>query len=69
MPNDSKVLVEIPENFVQLKSTDVKNALKWRITTRNIFIEYLNNRNYIISDCYSIKVDNKHKTYYLLEKL
>jgi predicted GNAT superfamily acetyltransferase len=63
-----KVLVEIPENFNQLKETDYESAFHWREKTRKIFTEYINNKNYIISDCISTKINNKRKTYYLMEE-
>ena len=69
MPYLSTVSVEIPANFVQLTSTNFETALKWRESTRIIFSEYINNRNYIVSNCYSIKTKDNHKTFYILEKL
>jgi predicted GNAT superfamily acetyltransferase len=68
MPDSLKVLMEIPENFIQLKKDSSKSALQWRISTREILAEYINNRNYIISNCHSLKINKERKTYYLLEK-
>jgi predicted GNAT superfamily acetyltransferase len=62
------IYVEIPDNFGQIKSSNFKSALQWRISTREILSEYINNRHYILSDCYSIKINQERKTYYLLEK-
>jgi len=68
MPEAPSVLVEIPEDFNYLLVNKIDEAFVWRISTREIFKEYINKRQYIISDCFSIKHDYNRKTYYLLEK-
>lgn len=62
------VLVEIPDDYIALKKTDFEEALKWRLNTRKIFKEYINNRGYWITEFYSQKKDGKRRNYYLLEK-
>jgi len=68
MPEIPIVLVEIPEDFNYLLLNKIDEALAWRISTCEIFKEYINKRQYIISDCFSIRHENNRKTYYLLEK-
>jgi len=68
MPESPNILVEIPGNFIQMKNDDIESARKWRESTRNIFAEYINNRHYIVSDCYSFNQEDTRKTYYLLEE-
>lgn len=68
MPDLPQILVEIPDNFNQLTMTEFENAKNWRKSTRYILSEYVNNRNYIVDECYSIKINKIRKSYYLLEK-
>lgn len=69
MPNSKKILFEIPENYNLLKKTDYKSAELYRINSQHLFQEYLNNRKYLITDCFSEIIHNQRKTFYLLEKL
>jgi predicted GNAT superfamily acetyltransferase len=62
------VLVKIPEDFVSLKKMNPGEALNWRLNTRKIFKEYINNRGYWITEFYSEKKDGRRHNYYLLEK-
>jgi predicted GNAT superfamily acetyltransferase len=62
------ILVEIPGNFMELKKQDIKEALKWRLQTREIFDEYINNRGFWITEFYSEMTNGKRRNYYLLEK-
>jgi predicted GNAT superfamily acetyltransferase len=68
LPKLPMVFVEIPDNYIQLKNSNFESALQWRISTREILSEYINNRHYIISDCHSLKINKERKTYFLLEK-
>jgi len=43
------VLVEIPDDFQALKSTDISQALAWRLHTRTIF-ESLFEAGYLVTD-------------------
>ena len=62
------VLVEIPEDFSVLKKIDFQGALNWRLKTRNIFNEYINNRGYWITEFYSHKENGKRRNFYLLQE-
>jgi len=64
--NEPEVLVEIPNNYHQLKSTNSEEAARWRENTRTLLSEYLNNRGYFIDECRSIIINNSKRTYYLL---
>jgi predicted GNAT superfamily acetyltransferase len=68
MPDFSHILIEIPENYDRLINEDFEKALNYRIETRRIFLEYINFRHYVACDCYSLKIDNQRKIYYLLKK-
>jgi predicted GNAT superfamily acetyltransferase len=68
MPLLPTVLVQIPDQFVKLSESDVKRATELRMENRAILNEYINNKNYIVSNCISKKTENTRKTYYLLEK-
>lgn len=68
LPDSQKVLVNIPEDFAQLKINQFEEAKEWRIKMRHILTEYINTRNYTISHCFSLKVNRNRRTYYLLEK-
>lgn len=63
-----KMLVEIPDDFLKIKSIDKDNAMSWRMKTRTILNEFLNKRNYQITEFYT-KFENKNReNYYLIEK-
>lgn len=68
MPTNSSVLIEIPENYQIIKKTKPDIANKYRMDTRKLFDEYLNNREYFISDFISATVDDGRRYFYLLEK-
>lgn len=58
MPDSEPTLLEIPSNISSSSHSQYYQLLK----------EYLNNRNYIITNCIADSVEGKVKTYYLLEK-
>jgi len=64
-----KILIEIPGYFLKLKNENPEKALNWRIKTRRILGEYINNRGFYITDFYSIRESKGRKNYYLLEKI
>lgn len=64
----SKILIQIPDSFSDLKLKNFEEAKNWRLSTRKIFTQYINNRNYRVIDCFSNKTPSGRKTYYLLEK-
>lgn len=66
--NATKLLLEIPDDFILLKQQDPKIALNWRMEIRELLIEYLNVRNYIISDLYTRIINDKRENFYLLEQ-
>ncbi len=63
------VLVEIPEDFLVLRRKNIEEALKWRLSTRKIFDEYINKRGFCVTELYSEKINNRRNNYYLLEKI
>ncbi|MCK4662977.1 MAG: GNAT family N-acetyltransferase [Bacteroidales bacterium] len=67
-PNDKTVLVEIPSDLQKIKKENMTKAIEYRMNTRKIFNEYLNNRGFIISELYSEIINNERRNYYLLEK-
>lgn len=62
------VLVEIPEDFSALKKFDMDTAIRWRLSTRKIFDEYINRRHYYVADFFSVKENAKRSNYYMLKK-
>ena len=62
------VLVEIPEDFQALKQFDMDTAIRWRLSTRNIFDEYINRRDYYVADFFTKKENAKRSNYYMLKK-
>ena len=63
-----KVMLEIPSDFILLKKQDLQKALEWRMEIRELLIEYINVRKYVVSDFYTRIINNKRENYYLLEK-
>ena len=67
--NNSIILLEIPSNFQIIKQNDMKLALEWRLSTREIFKNYLS-QNYIIKE-FLTDIDpetGNRKNYYVLAK-
>jgi predicted GNAT superfamily acetyltransferase len=46
MPEEKHVLVEIPRDLAGLKKADLERAAEYRMQTREVLSEYLNNRGY-----------------------
>jgi predicted GNAT superfamily acetyltransferase len=67
-PISKNILIEIPNNFNDLKNKDWEQANKWRYSTREIFTYYLNQMNYNIVDFIKKQENQTYKSYYLLEK-
>ncbi len=68
LPETDEVLVEIPDDLQQLKTTNMEEAIKFRFDTRKIFTEYLNNRGFFAENFYTGVIDGKRHNYYLLQK-
>jgi predicted GNAT superfamily acetyltransferase len=58
-------LVEIPFDFLELKTKIPTKALEWRMYTRTVF-EELFARGYIITDFIHTKSDDPPRSYYVL---
>ena len=67
MPDLPYVLVEIPNDFSIMRKEDIAAAMYWRQCTKDVFMHYINQRNYIIFDCLSIEENQIKKSYYLLK--
>lgn len=67
-PDSVSVMVRIPTNFKDLINNDIEKALNIRLTTRDIFNEYINNRSYFIAALLADEIDGKQQFYYLMEK-
>lgn len=65
---NEKFLVEIPGNFIHLKNKKSSKALNYRLQTRAIFQNYINERNYILDSFYSFNQEDIISNYYLLTK-
>ncbi len=66
--SSNKLLIQIPDDFLKLKQMDEQKALEWRMETRMLFTEYINKKNYTITEFYTRIINNKRENYYLLEK-
>lgn len=66
MPAEDRVLVEIPRNLAELKKADLPEAARFRMTTREILSEYLNNRGYRATGV--VLPENGDTGRYLLER-
>jgi predicted GNAT superfamily acetyltransferase len=69
MPDVPDVLVEIPGNLRRLQKEDAEAALAWRLTTRTIFEEYINNRGYVGYRFFTGVMDGQRRSFYLLGKV
>jgi predicted GNAT superfamily acetyltransferase len=67
MPDEEKVLVKIPNNYRLLKENEPDQALSVSVNLRKVLLEYLNARNYNITDCITGKMGGIRESYYLLE--
>jgi len=67
-PDEPSILLEIPSDFNILKQTSLEQAVAFRLKTRLVFEEYINNRSYFIAEMLSEKYDGKRNNYYLMEK-
>ena len=66
MPADQAVLVEIPGDLRRLQAENTAAALKWRMDTRVIFDEYINNRGMIGDEFFTGMENDKRRSLYLL---
>lgn len=66
-PDSPFVLVEIPNDFNLMKKEDIPAAKHWRSYTKDIFIYYLNQRNYIVCDCLTFEDNLNKRSFYLLK--
>jgi predicted GNAT superfamily acetyltransferase len=67
-PDHPAVLVKIPADFNSLKKTNPREAIIFRMNTRLVFEEYINNRAYFIAGMYSEELNGERENFYLMEK-
>jgi predicted GNAT superfamily acetyltransferase len=65
LPNETKVIIQIPR---ESENISLPVAMEHKQKTKNIFIEYINIRKYVVVDCISGKVEGIKRTFYILEK-
>jgi predicted GNAT superfamily acetyltransferase len=63
---ESEFLLEVPNNYLELKAINAEEANRWQVNTKTLLSEYLNHRGYHISECLSGNINGSKKTYYLL---
>ena len=68
MPEADAVLVEIPGDVHHLLDEDPAAALAWRMNSRAIFEEYLDNRGMVVEEFLSDISDGKRRSFYMLRK-
>jgi len=68
MPEADAVLVEIVGDLRRVQVEDPGRALAWRMNTRPIFEEYINNRGMVADHFFSDRLDGEQRGFYLLRK-
>lgn len=68
MPEAEAVRLRIPGDLAALKMQDMEQARRYRIDTRAVFTEYLNNRGYVAVDLVSENMPEGRVSYYVLSK-
>ena len=63
--NAEHLVVEVPADF-QLIMADMAFAEDWRAKTRHIFMHYLNERGYVVTDCVSGLEGHRRRNLYVL---
>ena len=66
MPEAQAVLVEIPGDLHRLQAEDSASALAWRMNTRAVFQEYMENRGMVAKEFSSDVLDGKRRSFYRL---
>jgi hypothetical protein len=61
--------VEIPGDLRGLQAQDASAALKWRVDTRTIFEEYINQRGMIGVRFFSGLDGDRRRSFYLLRRI
>ena len=69
MPETDALLVEIVGDLRLVQAEDPDLALAWRMNTRTIFQEYINNRGMAAEQLFSDILDGKRRSFYLLRKV
>jgi len=68
MPDAEAVLLEIPGDLRRLQDEDPDSALAYRMSTRTVFEEYLENRGMVVEDFLSDVLNEKRRSFYILCK-
>lgn len=68
MPQAEAVLLEIPADLRSLQKTDPQAVLDWRMGTRQVFEEYINQRGMCVRSLYSQEIDGARRSFYLLSQ-
>ncbi len=68
MPEADQVLIEIPDDLQNLKTVSMEKAVKFRFDTRQLFTEYINNRQFVADHLYTGIIDGHRKNFYLVQK-
>ena len=68
MPRSDTVLVNIPRNLQKLRKERPQLALKYRMETREVFLEYINRRGMVVDRLYTGYMNDVRYNYYRLRK-
>ena len=60
-----RLVVEVPADFQPIMA-DMPLAEEWRLKTRDIFVHYLNERGYVMTDCVSGMEGDRRRNLYVL---
>jgi len=65
-PDAGAVLLQIPGDFYALKAEDVSSARAWRMNTRTVLMDYVNQRGMAAEALFSDVQGGERRCYYLL---
>lgn len=65
-----RVLIELPTNFPEILGTDQSIAIAWQTQLRQLLLEWLNVRSYVITELWRGQMpgENTKRAFYLLER-
>ena len=63
-------LIELPANFDEILAEDRATAVAWQVQLRQLLLEWLNGRGYVITDLWHGQLPGEavRRAFYLLER-
>jgi predicted GNAT superfamily acetyltransferase len=66
--NTSKIAIEIPLEYFEIRGDNPELAKDWRMKTREIFHHYINRKKYTVVDFVQVNDKGEMRNFYLLSK-